>query len=132
MCPREASLAAAPAISIALVIEMPRLLELCAGTGSVGRAFRDLGWDVVSVDICNKLPPTLLCDILQWDYAAAYPPGHFDVAWASPPCIQYSCARTKGPPRDLVGADRLVAKALEIIDHFAPRWWWVENPATGL
>ena len=63
---------------------------------------------------------------------SAYPPGHFDVVWASPPCIQYSCARTKGPPRDLEGADRLVARALEIIDHFGPRWWWVENPATGL
>ena len=111
---------------------MPRLLELFAGTGSIGRAFRDLGWEVVSLDNCAKFAPTHLCDILQWDYAAAYPPGHFDVVWASPDCTQYSCARTKGPPRDLVGADRLVAKALEIIGHFAPRWWWVENPATGL
>ena len=60
------------------------------------------------------------------------PPGYFDVVWASPPCVQYSCARTRGPPRDLEGADRLVAKALEIIDHFGLTWWRVENPATGL
>ena len=63
---------------------------------------------------------------------SAYPPGRFDVVWASPPCTQYSTARTRGPPRDLEGADRLVAKALEIIDYFGPRWWWMENPATGL
>ena len=31
---------------------MPRrLLELYSGTGSVGRAFAALGWDVVSVDL---------------------------------------------------------------------------------
>ena len=111
---------------------MPRLLELFAGTGSVGKAFKDLGWEVVSVDNCNKFPPTHLCDILKWDYAAAYPPGHFDVVHASPPCTQYSSARTVGPPRDLEGADRLVQRALEIIEYFAPRYWWLENPATGL
>ena len=40
MCPREASSAVHLAISKTLVIEMPRLLELFAGTGSVGM----VGW----------------------------------------------------------------------------------------
>ena len=111
---------------------MPALLELFSGTGSVGRAFAARGWEVVSVDRVGKFEPTHCVDVLAWDFSAAYPPGHFDVVWASPPCVQYSCARTRGPPRDLEGADRLVAKALEIIDHFGPRWFWVENPATGL
>ena len=111
---------------------MPALLELFSGTGSVGRAFAARGWEVVSVDCVAKFEPTHCVDVLAWDYFSAYPPGYFEVVWASPPCVQYSCARTRGPPRDLEGADRLVAKALEIIDHFGSRWWWVENPATGL
>ena len=111
---------------------MPRLLELFSGTGSVGKAFKDLGWEVVSVDNCGEFAPDILTDILQWDYAAAYPPGHFEVVHASPPCTQYSRARTTGPPRDLEGADRLVQRALDIIEYFEPRYWWLENPATGL
>ena len=37
-----------------------------------------------------------------------------------------------GPPRDLEGADKLVQRALDIIAHFKPKYWWLENPATGL
>ena len=46
-------------------------LELFAGTGSMGRAFERLGWTVVSVDICAKSKPTLVVDILQWDYTVS-------------------------------------------------------------
>ena len=110
---------------------MPRLLELFSGTGSVGRAFADLGWEVVSVDLDRNARPTICENVLDWDWST-WPSGSFDVIWASPPCQQYSCARTRGPPPDLEGADRLVEKSLEIIDFFEPRWWWIENPATGL
>ena len=110
---------------------MPRLLELFAGTGSVGKAFAELGWEVVSVDNCAKFSPDILSDILVWDHTV-YPPGHFDVVHASPPCTQYSRARTVGPPRDLDGADLLVQRALEIMEYFQPKYWWLENPATGL
>ncbi len=57
---------------------MHRLLELFAGTGSVGAAFRDLGWEVASVGNCAKFKPDILCDILERDHTA-YPPWHFDV-----------------------------------------------------
>ena len=107
---------------------MPRLLELFSGTGSVGKEFDG---EVVSVDIAGD-EPTHRADILEWDYTF-YDPHHFDMVWASPPCTQYSKARTWArTPRDLEGADALVRKALDIIDYFRPRFWFVENPWGGL
>ena len=73
------------------------------------------------------------CDILTWDYKNAFTQAYFDVIWASPDCTQYSIARTTAKtPRDLEGADRLVAKCREIIEHFSPRLWFIENLHTGL
>ena len=107
-----------------------RVLELFAGTGSVGEVFREFGHSVYSLDIDPKSPCTVHADILQWDYSAL---GSFDLVWASPPCTEYSCARTTAKtPRDLLGADALVRRAFQIIAHFRPRWWFVENPLTGL
>ena len=57
---------------------MPRLLELFCGAKSIGRA-------------------TILCDIRSWDYAL-FPPGHFDMVWASPVCAD-SRALTMRPRR---------------------------------
>ena len=68
-----------------------RLLELHAGTGSVGNAFKQYGWDVVGLDIVRG--HAIKCDILHWDYTT-YEPGYFDAVHASPPCTQYSMART--------------------------------------
>ena len=104
-----------------------RLLELFSGSGSIGKEFRG---DVVSVDIEGD--PTHKVDILEWGYKE-YPPTYFDMIWASPPCVQYSIARTKAfKPRDLVGAAKLVHCALNIIEYFQPRFWFVENPWTGM
>ena len=55
------------------------------------------------------------------------------MVWASPICTHYSRARTTAKtPRDFVWADSLVLKALEIIEYFKPRYWFIENPQTGL
>ena len=106
-----------------------RLLELFSGTGSIGRAFRSRGWEVHSLDI---LPgATVQSDILNWDYRGL-PSGHYDFIWASPPCTEYSIARTRAKrPRDYELADAIVAKTLEIIEYFAPTLWLLENPQTG-
>ena len=112
---------------------MPRALFLCSGTGSVGRPFREAGWEVVDVDRDRRFGAEVVVDILAWDYRAAFEPGYFDVVWASPDCTQYSIARTTAKtPRDLEGADALVAKCIEIMAYLAPRLWFLENPDSGL
>ena len=111
-------------------MQRPRCLELFSGTGSIGRAFERQGWEVVSLDIDPKFGPDVCADIMSWDYSI-YEPCHFDFVWASPMCTQYSVARTTGPPRDLLSADRLVRRALLIMTHFGCHWAF-ENPGSGL
>jgi hypothetical protein len=84
----------------------------------------------VTVDILPKFNPTIVTDILTWDYTL-YPPGHFDTIWCSPPCTEYSSAKTVGQ-RKLDHADALVKRCFEILDYYKPRAWILENPGTGL
>jgi len=70
-------------------------------------------------------------DVLTWDYTA-YPRSYFDAVWASPPCTEYSIARTKARrPRNLELADAIVGRTIDIITYFGGAYW-LENPATGL
>jgi site-specific DNA-cytosine methylase len=110
------------------------LLEFFSGTGSVGRAFREAGHTVVSVDVDGRFGAEIVGDILQLDYKALPTP---DIVWSSPPCCQYARCRTRAKtPRNLVLADSLVAKALEIIRYFEKLnpdlIWFVENGMTML
>ena len=63
-----------------------------SGTGSVGTIAKDMGWDVVSLDLKGA---DINCDILQWKYKKN-PVKYFDMIHASPPCIEYSIAKTFG------------------------------------
>jgi len=109
-----------------------RLLELFSGTGSVGAAFAALGWEVTSLDVDVRCPADIHCDIFEFDFSV-WNPGHFDAIWASPPCTEFSCARTKASrPRDLEGADDLVQRTKDVICYLQPRVWWIENPDSGL
>jgi hypothetical protein len=105
------------------------LLELFAGTKSVSRTVGDKYTSVVSVDILNTFQPTHQTDIMTWNYQQ-YPPGHFHTIWASPPCTQYSKAKTRGV-RDLAGANAIVQRTKDIIAYFNPQIWFIENPQTG-
>ncbi len=111
-----------------------RLLELFSGTGSVGRVFREAGWETVSVDVAPTGPCDLITNILTLDPVEVNARhGPFDAVWASPPCTMYSRARTRAKaPRDFEKADGLVAKALDFIQIVNPKFWFIENPWTGL
>lgn len=121
---------------------MMNVLELFSGTGSVGKVCKMLDWNSISVDMI--LPATHQCDIMNFDYKQ-YPKDYFDIIWASPPCTNYSKLQDgwlgrmrKGEiytkeiqEKEMNEDDRLVLKALEIIEYFNPEYWFIENPATS-
>ena len=51
--------------------------------------------------------------------------------WASPPCTEYSRAKTSGV-RHIDYANSIVKNTIEIINYFQPRIFLIENPHTGL
>ena len=104
-----------------------RLLELFSGTQSVGKIAEPLGYEVTSLDLKNA---DINTDILNWDYTT-YKPEHFNVIWASPPCTEYSRAKTTGV-RNITLANEITMKTLEIIEHVNPTYFILENPQTGL
>jgi hypothetical protein len=107
-----------------------KTLELFSGTQSFSKAVIRNGGSAVTIDILKKFNPTICADILTWDYKV-YPVGYFDVIWCSPPCTEYSKAKTRGV-RNLTLADSLVKKCFEIIDYLKPKHWILENVGTGL
>tara|TARA_R110001632_G_scaffold182059_1_gene302113 strand:+ start:91 stop:753 length:663 start_codon:yes stop_codon:yes gene_type:complete len=124
------------------------VLELFSGTGSVGTCCKELGWDVVSVDMEKKFNPTHLCNIMDFNYKQ-YSKNHFDIIWASPPCTSFSILQGSWIGRhkrvdgklvlftqeqrdlDIIEADKIVLKTLEIINYFNPEYWFMENPHSG-
>ena len=113
---------------------MPKLLELCSGSGVVSKFFREQGWETVTVDTDRRCQPDLRMDVRDIELSR-WDPGEFDCIWASPPCTEYSIAKTTAP-RDLATADQIVIAIFDLIKHLSNCdkhvVWWVENPATGL
>lgn len=66
------------------------VLDLFAGRGTATKAFRDRGWEVVTVEIDPQHRPDIVGDIGSWN--PPFKPGHFDFIWASPPCTTFSLA----------------------------------------
>ena len=127
-----------------------RVLELFSGTGSVGKVCKQKGWEVTSLDFIDKWNADIVCDILEWDYKSL-PQDSFDLCWMSPPCCEYSKVKDSWLGRELIDgktkeryiftkeiqnqkrleSDKLVKRALDIVDYFKPKYWFMENPATG-
>jgi hypothetical protein len=115
-------------------------LELCCGTQSFTKVMKSVypNHTHITVDIDPSCHPTYTCDLLAFDYESLIPPSECTVThiWCSPPCTQYSNMKTTGKPRDLVGADKLVERCLEVVRYYLARnpdmLWYMENPRTGL
>ena len=94
------------------------ILELFAGTGSVGKVARELGHKVISLD--KDMDAHIKTDIVDWNYKA-YEPKTFNLIWASPPCTEYSIAKTTGK-RKIEEANKIVNRTLEIKAYFEPQY----------
>jgi site-specific DNA-cytosine methylase len=109
-----------------------KILELFAGSQSIGKAAQQLGYEVFSVDIKPFEGINLVADIefLTPEQIPFKP----DMIWASPPCTTYSIAgighhRNMGTPTSDFAAksDRLVLNTLKLIRHF-DCIYYIENP----
>jgi len=123
-----------------------KILELFAGTGSVGKVARSQGHTVVSLDLKDA---DINTDIMLWDYKKAYEPNYFDMIWASPPCNTFSNLRRswigrktkyfgdKVITKEMLDEDMMnvglpiLRKTLEIIEYYDPIFYVIENPMTG-
>lgn len=123
-----------------------KILELFAGTRSIGKAFEKNGWEVYSVewdknfeditlyDDVNNLTPERVIELCG---------GKPDVIWASPDCTSYSVAgishhrrkvgNTLEPISDYAKfCDKTNKHVLELIKNLQPKYWFIENPRGGL
>jgi hypothetical protein len=118
---------------------MPRVLELFKGTGSIGKYITENypEYEVVSLDILKKYNPTIVSDILTWNYKE-YDPEYFDIIWASPECKIFSTLQQTHIGKKWKSMEDLnnirkehwcfPLKVLEIIDYFKPKAFFIENP----
>lgn len=113
------------------------VLELFAGSRSIGKQAEKLGMNVFSSDINNFEGINYVVNILEFDVTKV--PFQPDIIWASPPCTSFSVASighhwTGGKGAYIPKTDgarlglKLVEKTLEIINHFQPTHWFIENP----
>ena len=75
-----------------------RVLELCCGSKSFSREIRKQfpGAEIVTLDFDERYNPDFLIDVTRWNYLSFFPVSYFDMIWASPPCTEYSPAKTVG------------------------------------
>lgn len=122
-----------------------KVLELFAGTRSIGKAFEARGHDVFSVDWDKDFTGIdLYADIgklTAQDILDRF--GRPDVIWASPDCSSYSIAAIShhrrredsgnlAPKSDYAKfCDATNQHMLRLIMTLAPGLWFIENPRGG-
>lgn len=114
-----------------------QVLELFAGSKSIGKCADGLFFESYSSDIEQFGGINYVTDILNFDVTKI--PFKPNIIWASPPCTAFSVAAI-GKNWTKVGNDylpknpraelglKLVQKTLEIIEHFNPTYFFIENP----
>ena len=110
------------------------VLELFAGSRSIGKAAELLGYNVFSSDINEFEGIDYAVDILEFDINKV--PFTPDIIWASPPCTYFSVAsigkhwnKDHTPKSDnaMFGV-KMVQKTIDIIKELSPKKWYMENP----
>jgi len=123
-----------------------KVLELFAGTRSIGKAFEEHGHQVYSVEWDKRFGDIdLYEDILKVqadDIIREF--GRPDVIWASPDCSSYSIAAIShhrereedgnlAPKSDYAKfCDKVNQHVLCLILALSPKYWFIENPRGGL
>ena len=124
-----------------------RVLELFAGTRSIGKAFERAGHEVYSIEWDKNFEDIDWYEdigkITAQDIIERF--GKPDVIWASPDCTTFSIAaishhRRKNPETgnlDPVSdyakfCDRVDQNVLKVIKDLNPTYYWIENPVGGL
>ena len=123
-----------------------KVLELFAGTRSIGKAFEASGHEVFSVEWDKTFGNIdLYADILtvtMEDILNKF--GRPDVIWASPDCSSYSIAAIShhrrrdengnlAPVSDYAKfCDRVNQHVLCLILALSPKYWFIENPRGGM
>ena len=123
------------------------ILELFAGTRSIGKAFEERGHKVISIDWDKQFENIDLCaDILTVtadDIIEKF--GRPDVIWASFDCTTFSIAaishhRSKNhetgnldPVSDYAKfCDKVDQHVLDLIRELKPKFYFIENPRGGM
>lgn len=123
-----------------------KVLELFAGTRSIGKAFEKYGHDVYSVEWDQQHENIdLYIDIMDLTSEMVIENfGKPDIIWASPDCTTYSIAgishhRMKEDSGNLKAvsekakfADRLNVHLLNLINELKPIYYFIENPRGGM
>lgn len=123
-----------------------KVLELFAGTRSIGKAFEAHGHQVFSVEWDKSFENIdLYEDVLKVtpeEIVKRF--GRPDVIWASPDCTTYSIAaishhRKRGGGQNLDAVseyaqfcDRVNFHVHNLIMALSPTWWFIENPRGGM
>ena len=124
-----------------------KLLELFAGTRSVGKAFEKRGHKVFSVEWNKDFENIDLYDdilnVTSQQILDCF--GRPDVIWASPDCSTFSIAaishhRIKNPMTGSLDAvsdyakfcDKVNRHVLQLINELDPKYFFIENPRGGL
>jgi hypothetical protein len=111
-----------------------KVLELFAGSRSFSKQAIEMGHEAFT---CDKEPfegIDYVCNILEFDVSKI--PFQPDIIWASPPCTYFSVAsighhwfsdHTPKTENAILGV-RIVEATLKIIEHFNPKFYFIENP----
>ena len=123
-----------------------KVLELFAGTRSIGKAFEEKGHEVFSVEWDSSFENIdLYKDIYELSEKEILEKfGKPDVIWASPDCSSYSIAaishhRKMEENGNLAPVsayakfrDRVNQHTLNLIMTLSPKYWFIENPRGGM